>query len=305
MHRARTLLALALILLSAAAFAGCVSCTQGPPVTARGIGPGAAHEAGTGPATLVLRITDEPGGPAIPGAGVVAYHANDATGAWRGNVTARAEADRDGARVVVGPGFDAHPSPEARTAYRLRADPNGEVTLRLPAGHIIGLVAAADGHTEEWIPALATGEAGTHETLEFPLFRANLTKRLEGALAPAGASPGAVTRSHYAWHPHKLAFAGDDTASRHYLARIVELKATLTWTNGLEGAGDLAIGLGPRREQPAYVHDGATDAAAGARTETTLLDADRLRREGILAAPEAHVGPATGTAFVGPFGLKY
>jgi len=128
---------------------------------------------------------------------------------------------------------------------------------------------------------------------------------MEGVWGPGGASTGFATSSQYDWDPHPVLFADGDDANRGYAARIVEMRATLTWTNGVNGGGDLGIGIGTPGGGPRYFEDRGDNIAAGQQTEATTLDVHALREHGILGAPSIHAGAATDSGYVAPFGLPY
>lgn len=278
--------------------AGCTSCVEGPPVSARGIA-ATDETAGVLGYELDISITDGPGGPALPGAGVVVYYGGTTSGEWTGP------------RVEVRPGtvivdaMNATSTVESKTVLRMMSDEDGLVRAHVPGQRIVGVVAAKDGYTEEWVPALAAGESGERGSITLPLYRANLTADIDAVWGPGGASSGAVTNSQYAWDPHAAPFGETSDAVRGYAARIVELRVTIEWSNGATGAGDLGVGIGPPDDGPRYFSDASTNAAMGGQTETALLDVATLRDHGILGAPRIDLGGATQTGFVAPFGLPY
>lgn len=278
--------------------AGCTSCVEGPPVTARGVTDAPSASGLTG-YTLDVLVTEGPGGPPLAGAGVVVYYAGTSTAEWQGP---RVEVRSD--EVIVGP-VNGTGTVESKSVVRLMTDADGHARARVPGDRIVGVVAAKDGFTEEWIPALATGDGGATGTLQLPLYHARRVVDIEGVWGPAAGSTGAVTESDYAWDPQLVPFADDADANRGYAARIVELRATLQWNNTPMGGGDLGIGLGPPSDGPRYFADTGNNIAAGAQTETAVLSLNELRDHGILGAPEVHAGAATDSAFAAPFGLPY
>jgi hypothetical protein len=293
--------ALVLLIVAPIAFAllaGCASCVEGPPVSARNIAD-TDDTAGVLGYELNVRITEGPGGLGLPGAGVVVYYGGTTSSEWRGP---RVEVRPD--LVLVEP-MNATGTVESKTVLRMMSDGTGLVHARVPGQRILGVVAAKDGYTEEWVPALAAGETGESGTITLPLYRANLTVDMDAVWGPGGASTGAVTNSQYAWDTHEVPFGSTEGAARGYAARIVEMRVTIDWTNGATGVGDLGIGAGPPEDGPRYFSDGRTNAATGAQQETTMLDVQTLREHGILGAPSIDVGAASETGFVAPFGLPY
>lgn len=295
----RTLLAALLTTAAFATLSGCVECVEGPPVTARGIVDAPSSSGALGH-TLVLHVTDGPGGPALPGAGVVVYYGRVDASEWEGP---RVEVRPD--LVLVEP-VNATRTVESKTVVRLMTDMNGLARARVPEARIVGVVAAMEGFTEEWIPALATGESGAESSLTFPLYRARVAADMDAVWnVPAGASTGFATSSDYAWDAHDVPFADSADANRGYAARIVEMTVTLEWSNSPMGAGDLGIGIGPPAEGPRYFADASENLAAGAQAERATVALQELREHDILGAPIIQAGAATDTAFVAPFGLPY
>lgn len=300
--RRRAFLAIALALAPATLLAGCVSCPSGPPVTARGIGPGTDARAGLAGFTLAVRVVADDGAP-IEGAGVVVYWSGDGVSGWGGDVVL---VDERGERVVVvaSPG-ETPRSPAPDRTHRLRTESGGEVVARVPASRVVGVVAAAEGFTEEWIPALATGESSARDAIEVRLYRASLNVTIDGTWGgPGAASTAAATRSAYAWDPAPLPF-GEGDAQRGYVQRVASLSARISWTNAPTSIADLGIGMGPSEDDPSFVADDADEAAPGAHEESFSLDADALREIGVLGSGESFIGPASDTGFVAPFGLAY
>lgn len=205
-----------------AASAGCVACEPGPPVSARGIDSGDAEAGIRGFAMRVL-VTDGPGGPPVEGAGVAVYWANIGTGEW------------SGPRVEVGPGsvivepINASSTVEAKEVLFMRAGADGIVTARVPSDRIVGIVAAKAGYTEEWLPAVASGEGGTEGEITLPLYRETVAVDMDGVWGPGAVSTGQVTSSQYEWDPHDVPFADTPEGDRGYAARIVELTVTVNW----------------------------------------------------------------------------
>ena len=296
--RAQALITLLAVPAVFVAFAGCTECVSGPPVTARGI-TAADATAGLRGFSLDILVTDGPLGPPLQGAGVVVYYGGQSAGDWSGP---RVEVGPD--RVLVEP-LNATGTPESREVLRMMTGPDGIVTARVPGNRIVGVVVAKDGFTEEWVPALAAGDTGGTGTYTVPLYRQSLALDVDAVWGPGGASTGFATNSQYAWDPHAVPFAESDEANRGYAARITEMTVTLTWTNGLNGGGDLGIGVGPPVDGPRYFADGSTNIASGQQSETTTLSLDHLRAHGILGAPSIQVGAATDSGFVAPFGLPY
>ena len=312
MTRWTALVALLLLPLPFVALAGCTDdCQSGPPVTARGIVNGPAS-GGPGDYALELRIVDGPGGAPLAGAGVVVYWGGDNAASWsapRISITGGAANSGDGqstgGSVVVDPGAQAD-TVEAKTTVRLFTDADGRARANVPANRIVGIVAAKDGHTEEWVPALATGDAAGTGRLDVPLFRTQLALDMEAVWqGPAQGSTGTITSSNYAWDAHDVPFGETDEANRAYAARIVEMTVTITWTNDPMGAGDLGIGTGHEGDGPAHFHDGGNNAAPGGQSESVTLGLSDLMEHGILGAPRIRAGAATDSAVVAPFGMPY
>ena len=278
--------------------AGCASCAQGPPVSARGI-TSADADSGIRGFALDVIVTDGPGGPPLPGAGVVAYYGGADRTAWDGP---RIELDED--RIAVEPMNDT-PTTDSKEVLRMLTGAEGRATARVPGNRIIGIVAAKDGYTEEWIPAIAAGDTGSSGSITVPLYRANMSIPMDAVWGPGGASTGEVTSSQFAWDPHEVPFGDTADARRGYAARIVELSVTLSWENSAMGGGDLGIGAGPPDDTPRYFEDAGQNIGPGAQTVRTTLGLQQLQEHGILGAPAIHLGAATDSGFVAPFGLPY
>ncbi|HUR61700.1 MAG TPA: hypothetical protein VM286_04980 [Candidatus Thermoplasmatota archaeon] len=294
------------VLLVAPLLAGCVSsCDPVPPVSARGIGPGTPSRGGTGSYSANITITQEPGGPGLAGAGVVFFWGDeDDAAARRGErsvVHVGAEGGAGNAEVDVS--LPTASPPDYTTTLPLRTDAKGTVLARLPANRIVGFVAAADGWTEEWIPALATGSEGELR-IAMPLYRERLVLDLQGTLSPGAASTAAVNQD-VAWYPQDARLGSAAGATAGYLARLIRLDATLNWTNAPLSFGDLALAAGPEAGDPTLVRDADTDATLGARTQTLEVAGSDVRDRGLLGASHLHIGPATQTAYVGPMGVPY
>ncbi|MHB8604017.1 MAG: hypothetical protein ACYDCK_02080 [Thermoplasmatota archaeon] len=298
---------LLLTIAASSLVAGCIDCASGPPVTARGIGASTGSTSGLVGYALTVHVTAEPGGPPIPGAGVVLYWGNDNAADWRasgGQITA--ENGANGQRVVIVADPSGNPTSVATSsADRLRTDAAGTVRAHLPANRIIGLVVAADGYTEEWVPAFATGGLTGADDVTIPLYRTDLKATINDTWGPGAASTGAATNNNYAWKPATLPFGASDAVRRGYAERLAALTLALTWTNGVSGYGDLAVGLGPTTDQPSFVSDSTAQATPGAASETATLDVHQLKDARVLAASDVYVGPATRTGFVAPFGLPF
>lgn len=284
--------------------AGC-ACAR-PAVSARGI-TDAPTSTGRGAFTLDIHILDGLTGAPLPGAGIVAYWGNDAVGSWsapRVEVSGGAGSGSAGGRVVVDPGLTAS-SPQPSNTARLMSGPDGIAHARVPANIIIGIVAAKADYTEEWVPAVASGDSGAG-ALTITLLPSRIQASIEGAWGPGAASTGVVTSSSYAWKPAPAPFTNDSDTLRAFAARIVELKVTVTWNNTMQGYGDLGIGVGPDpARDPTYFRNPTRDAQPGEHTETATLSAQDLVKHGIVAAPAVIVGPAVDAGFLAPQGLAY
>jgi hypothetical protein len=294
------LLAVALVLATLTAGCAGIPCERGPPVTARGIGPGTPMEGGSGDHVLTVRVTDGPGGGPLPDAGVVLYWASDRPQDLD-NVS-RVEVGPD--RVVVQPGSKAA-TPEPDTVLRLRTGPDGTATARLPTDRLVGLVAAKDGYTEEYVGHIATGSGAGADAFDLPLYRSRLELKLAGTWGPGGGSTGAFTGNNYLWQPESVPFAGEAAADAGYAARLVHLKAVLRWNNAPTAFGDLGLGLGARGEgQPRVFRDAGDNAAFTLQEEHLELKVDELHSYGLMGRNLA-LGPASDTGFVAPLGLDY
>lgn len=305
MKRSRAGLALVLLLpLVAVPLTGCTeACDPGPPVTARGIATGPSI-GGNGDFGMTLRVTDGPGGEPLQGAALVVYWADTRATSWSGS-RVEVSASPSGSYVVVDPG-DVRDTVPAETTLRLVTSADGTARANVPPNRIVGVVAAKDGFTQEWVPAMATGDTGSAGSVTVPLFRERVTLELDAVWAtPAAGSPGTVTQGNYAWNPQIVPFGASDDANRGYAARIVEMAVTINWTNGPMSYGDLAVGVGHEEEGTAFFQDNGDNVPPGDHSELAMLDVGILQEHGILGAPMIRAGAASDSAFVAPFGMPY
>lgn len=294
--RIGALVAFAFAVASATVLSGCVECARGPPVSARDVGARTDSSGGTGSFTLAIRVVEAPGGAPVEGAGVVVYWSSVAAGDWDGVLVTPS-----GGVVVVAEPETTPATPDADRSIRMRTGADGVATARVPANRVVGIVAAADGFTEEWVPALAAGDARGEDGLAIPLYASALNVTIEGTWGgPGAATTAAATRSAYAWKPEPMPF-GDPG----YVARLATLDAKISWSNGATAAGDLGIGVGPSADDPTFVADDANEATPGAHEERLALDAAQLREAGVLGARDAFIGPASDVGYLAPFGLPY
>lgn len=292
--------AMLLLLVPFALLAGCLSCVSGPPVTARGI-ESADASGGLRGFSLDVLVTDGPGGPPMPGAGVVVYYGRADVGDWEGP---RVDVGGPGGSVHAGAG-NFTGTAESTNVLRLLTGEDGVATARVPGNRIVGVVAARDGFTEEWIPAAAAGDTGASGRVVMPLFRAAIETSVDAVWSPGGASSGVVTDNNYLWDPHELPFGDTAESRRGYAARALEIDITLNWTNGASGAGDLAVGIGGPGSQPGRFEDGGRNAGVGEQSERAVFDLAALEASGALGSPAIMAGAASETGFAAPFGLPY
>lgn len=291
---------LALALLPAFAFAsGCLDCVSGPPVSARGITDAPSSAGALGGFRLDVLVTDGPAGKPLPGAGVVVYWSGKDVGDWQGTYV-----EVTPGSVTVDPGT-VDSTPEAKSVERALSGADGLARFQVPKGRIVGVVAAKEGYTEEWIPAMATGNDEAGVQMSLALFPRQVGGDLDVVWGPGGASTGTVTNDDRLWDRHPLPFANDTAAERAYAARIVELTVEVSWVNGATAAGDLAVGVGTDDAQPALFADEGDNVAAGEQTESaTFLVAD-LEEAGLLGAPALRVGAASDSVYFAPTGMPY
>lgn len=288
--------------------AGCTAGPVGPPVSTSTVPQDAPQEGGDGDYNLTLRITDEPDGPPIQDAAIIVYWGEfdgDASGSFR--VSGSAEGSDGGGRADGVVRIDVRPdTPEPETTVPLRTGPQGTATAHVPTNQVVGIVASAAGHTEEWVPRAVTGDDGGQGTVDFPVYKARVVETIDGTWGPAGASPGMATNSNYAWEPTEVPW-GDSTAAREgYVERLASLRMTLNWTNGPTGGGDLAIGVGKTTSEVDFVADADNpDAAPGEQTEQALLEKGAIDEHGWPSAGTLYLGPASQKAFAAPMGLEY
>jgi hypothetical protein len=290
---------LAAVLLLPLLFSGCVSCEAGPPVTARDINNGDA-KGGVGGYDLDVLITDGPGGAPLPQSGVVVYWESQSSSEWTSpSVTASDEV------VIVAPNTEAD-TVEPTQTIRMRADDSGKTYAHTPTERIIGVVAAKDGFTEEWVAAIASGPNGGYDVLTIPLYRQYLESTTNNSWGPGAVSSGFITDSQYAWQPADAEFGESIAAKRGYAARLVEITVTITWENGPNGVGDLGIGIGPDPgADPTFFHDNDQNVAAGIQTESVRLTVQDLVDHNIIGDFPIQIGAATQSGQLAPQGLAY
>jgi hypothetical protein len=242
----------------------------------------------------------------LPGAGVVFFWGDESTSAALRGDRAVVQVDTSGSYSRVSVDSDGAPVPTRYThTLPLLAGPDGSVSARLPPDRIVGVVAAADGWTEEWVPAFGTGHEGAMQ-LKVPLYHERLSLDLTGTIGPGGLSTAyAMGDGKALWYPQDVKLGAAPDATPGYLARLVDLQGVLNWTNGPLSFGDLALAAGPDNAQPAVVRDTDTDVAAGPRSQNLDRGLGALREEGFLAGNHLYAGPATRTGYFGPMGLPY
>lgn len=292
-------LAFACALAAPLLLSGCVSypCVPGPLVSARGIGPDTPAAGGNGSFELQVLVTDPDGRP-VPGAGVVVYWGTQSPDDFADEAS-RPEAGN--ASEPVEPGRTAG-TPHNEQALRLRTGADGRVLARTPSARLVGLVAAADGYTEEWIGYLPTGGAGQASTASIVLYPAVLTWSIDGTLSPGAVSTGQIIAGNHVWSPTTLDLPGprDDLV----LARLVSLAVNVTWTNEPLSFGDLGVGLG-HGGQHRYFADAHDDIALGQRSESGDLGLPQILEHGFHGAPSLQAGPASDLGYLAPLGLAY
>lgn len=247
--------------------AGCFGSRAevGPP-DARAADP-EATSAGSGAYTLRVLVTNEPGGPVVEGANVVARH------------------DRGSVAALTGP--------------------DGRAELKLPAGQAMSLTAWKQDFTLERSTAERTGPAGAVDEIVVPLFREDVTVEIVGKLAPAGASTRAADGNDVKWEPQKLYWSASPQVTKAYNARLVETNATLTWTNGPTGGGDLLIAGGRSAQRADAVQDSGSQASLGEQVERATVTLGAIDGAGWRMAELLYVGAGTGKAWAAPLGLEY
>lgn len=290
-------IAVAVLGMLAAGLAGCsgVPCTPGPLVTARGIGDGTPTRAGDGAFSLVVEVVDPTGAP-LPGAGVVLYW-NDARPADFAEQKDNDAAGKPG--QAVEPGRTAG-TPAARDALRLRTDEQGGAEGLVPSDRLVGLVAARDDMTEEWVGYIATGADGATATQRITIYPRHMEWTIEGTLLLAGASPASFAGGPPMWDASEVPFPSSPSA---HLRRLVGLDATIEWTNAPGSFGNLGVGIGFNGEL-AEVGDDSMNAGMAAYSERLLLSTSDLRKVEAHDAWSLQVG-VTADAYAAPSALAY
>ncbi len=294
MPRRRLLLRVctALAVVATISLSGCVSCA-GPPVTARGTS-GAPSVVGDGPHHLAVSVLSATDGQPIPGAAVVAY--------WDGTTLEQAREAGEGQDPGQAIPGEFYPTVDTRHTLRANTDADGLVAMRVPEGIVVGLVAAADGFTEEWLPGVPSSGPSSMQIIT--VYESRMEVTINGTWGPGAGSSGFVTGSNYAWDDRELDVGTDPAARAGYAARIQSASITLAWENGITGGGDLGIGLGPNGGAPTYFDDASENLGIGTQTEETSLARGDIQEHG-LDTGTLHVGPATKSGFLAPGGLAY
>ncbi len=262
-------------------------------MTARGI-VDAPSTVGNGGHRLTITVQNATDGQPLAGAGVVAY--------WDGTTVAEAqEAGESRAPGQAVPG-EEYPTIDIRKTLRANTGPDGRATLRVPEGIVVGIVAAAEGHTEEWMPGVPTSGPSSEHAVT--LYQTRIELAILGAWGPGAASSGFLTGSAYQWDPNELQLGFDGPTHAGYAARLHAAAVTLTWENGPTGGGDLGIGLGPDGGSPTLFDDGSDNIAFGPQEEKMAAGYAEVVEHG-LNTGTLHVGPATKSGFLAPGGLDY
>lgn len=292
----RVVVAMLAMTTLATALAGCSSypCTPGPIVPARTIAADAPSSSGGGKVLLTIAVQD-PGGKALPGAGVAVY--------W-GNLKA-SEAlgykDRPG---IGEDGVAVEPETTAGTVEplyveRLRTDGRGEVLVKVPADRVLGIVAAATGYTEEWVGHRATPTSGAARQV-VTLFPLRLEWTFEEKWPLAGASPFAPFGS-YSWSPHDLTLPGHEA---QHMMRAVAVDVAVEWQNTPTAIGDLAAAVGTEGNVK-EARDDALGTSLGPQRQVLQLDRNHIRQLGLTGPAGVQAGAAASTAVAAPFDLPY
>lgn len=258
----------AVVLVAALLLAGCAEEGTGAKVSPRTVPDDAAAAGGSGTAEVVVRVTDGPRGPPVPGAKVVVSTTRD----------------------------DVVP---------LVADGDGVATARVGANARATVAATAEDRTEEFLYGVVVGAPAATTRVEVPLYREHLVVDLDGTLTAAGGSGHRAGVGGFDWRPVPVVWSQDAETQAGYAARVVWLNSTLDWTNGPTAAGDLGLGVGRDASAPDLVEDGDDAITPGDRSERLSLDVYRMYDLGWQGATQVFVGPGTGTAYAAPVGLPF
>src|SRR5438874_7444902 len=174
-------LAPVLALVLVAVLAGCLGGAA-VPSGARRARPDSSV-AGDGSFTLRVLVTEDPDGPPVEGANVVA--------------------------TFPGGSFSSGGSVAALTG------PDGRAELHVPPSRALTLTAWKAGRTlERAANVRAGGVSGDSESVLVPLFRQDVTVRIAGKLGPAGASTRALDRSDVKWEPQPIAWSASPAVAK-------------------------------------------------------------------------------------------
>lgn len=273
------------LLLVAVALAGCTD-GRGPPVSSLSVPSDAPRVNGSGPVDLTVQVRQAPDSLPYADAAVAVYWGEDAY---------------DGVEDASRPWTQADPKPATpapEEVLRLRTGMDGKAVARVPAGETVGVVASVPGRTQEWIPAVEVGS--DDRTVEIPLYHRSGSVARNVTLGPADASGG----TEPSWVPRLLNWTDSGEHREAYQRRLSTLEAVLTWENGPEGGGDLALGIGVERTEPDVLRDEGNETTPGEHREEVALDAERVREEGWPDEARLLAGPATRSVEVSPLGLE-
>ncbi len=298
---APVLLGILLLVLTA----GCIE-NIGPPVSADTVPLDAPQSGGNGDYALTIQILDEPEGPSIDDAAIIVYwgsYEGDASGSFQIQGDANGQSAHADAAVRIST-QPSTPSPD--TTVPLRTGPDGTATANIPSNQPVGIVATADGHTEEWIPQASAGAGNDSGTLALPLYKDRIDTHHEDALTLAGATPAPVTGSNHDWYPIEAPWGETDTAREGYIERLAELRIMLTWSNEPTGGGDLGLGAGATLNDPDIVEDSTIpQSEPGEQTVELVLDKTAIDEMRWPASSNLYLGPLTSSAYAAPLGLPY
>lgn len=180
------------------------------------------------------------------------------------------------------------------TTDEATTDAEGRATLRVPVGSTVEL--NAPGFVWE-------RRALDDDAVALPLFKERITIDVAGTL-----EGGDVQRpiGEPAWSPQEVLVAGTAEGRAGYALRLVTLNATLAWTNGLAGGGDLALGIAGAPGEPDFYQDSdEMQATPGAHEESLRLSHGEFQRENWGEDARIFVGPAPGKAYAAPSGIDY
>lgn len=206
--------------------------------------------------SLVVLVTDEPGGPAL-----------------------------DGVRVrVEGWGACWQRNEDGETS-------GGRVSWTLPAWGHASVSVEIDGWTPERVEGIPLALEGRTVEQTIPVYRERLQWSMTRSFAgePPGVLP--VVGGDPGWDAHEIPWNSSRETAEGYAARIVRMDVALAWTNARTAFADLDLGLGRSQGQAdIIIASGSDQSGEGDQREAGTITAEAMYRAGWSEATGILVG---------------